>query len=64
MSVLNKVGKATTDLIRKVIREGMETERMDMTEQVYKYNEYKILGVSWSQSVAEGGDPVLPFFIF
>jgi glutamyl-tRNA reductase len=47
--VLNKVGKATTDLIRKVIRDGMETERMDMTEEIYKYNEYKILDVSWSQ---------------
>jgi hypothetical protein len=47
--VLTKVGKATTDLIRKVIRDGMETERMDMTEEVYKYNAYKILDVSWSQ---------------
>ena len=47
--VLTKVGKATTDLIRKVIRGGMETERMDMTEEVYKYNAYKIPDVSWSQ---------------
>ena len=27
----------------------METERMDITEEVYTYNEYKILDVSWSQ---------------
>ena len=39
----------TTDLIRKVIRDGMETEKMEMMEEVYKYNEYKILDVSWSQ---------------
>ena len=47
--VLNKIGKATTDLIRKVIRDGMQTERMDITEETYKHNEYIILDVSWSQ---------------
>ena len=47
--VLSRVGKATTDLIRKVIRDGMMTERMDTTEELYKHNEYIILDVSWSQ---------------
>ena len=41
--VLCTVGKATTELIRKVIRDGMETERINKTEEIYKYNEYIIL---------------------
>ena len=49
--VLNRVGKATTELIWKIIRDGMETEKISTTEEVYKYNEYIILDVSWSQFV-------------
>ena len=41
--VLCTVGKATTELIRKVIRDGMETERINKTEEIHKYNEYIIL---------------------
>ena len=49
--VFCKVGKATTELIRKVIRDGMETERTNKTEETYKYDEYIILGASWGQFV-------------
>ena len=49
--VLNKVGKAATELIRKVTRDGMETERINTTEEVYRYNECVILDVSWGQFI-------------
>ena len=29
----------------------METEKINTTEEVYKYNEYIILDVSWSQFI-------------
>ena len=47
--VLSKGGEATTELIRKVIRDGMNTERASTTEEIYKYNEYIILDASWGQ---------------
>ena len=38
--VLRKMGKATTELIRKVIRDGMETERVNQEEEMYRYKEH------------------------
>ena len=60
--VLNRIGKATTDLIWKVIRDGMETEKTSTTEEVYKYNEYIILDVSWSQFVEGNTDQTKTIF--
>lgn len=54
--VLCETGKATTDLIRKVIRDGMETERINRTEEIYKYNEYIIIDASWGQFVEDERD--------
>ena len=47
--VLSTRGEATTELIRKVIRDGMYTEKVSTTEEIYKYNEYIILDASWGQ---------------
>ena len=37
--VLNTREEATTELIRKVISDGMDTEKVSTTEEIYKYNE-------------------------
>ena len=60
--MLNRIGKATTDLIWKVIRDGIETEKMSTMEEVYKYNEYTILHVSWSQFVEGNTDQTKTIF--
>ena len=47
--VLREGGEATTELIRKVIRDGMDTEKTNTTEEIYKYDEYIILDACWGQ---------------
>ena len=47
--MLSTRGEATTELIRKVIRDGMDTEKVSAMEEIYKYNEYIILDASWGQ---------------
>ena len=39
-SVLMKGGKATTDLLRKVLRDGMNMRETSSVEGIYKYNDY------------------------
>ena len=60
--VLRKTGQATTDLIRKVIRDGMDTREVSRTEDVYKYNEYMIMDTSWGQYVEGGKDETKTIF--
>ena len=60
--VLSRVGKVTTELIWKFIRDGMETEKISTTEEVYKCNEYIILDASWSQFVEGNTDRTKAIF--
>ena len=60
--VQNKVGKATTELIRKVIRHGMETEKISTTEEIYNHNKYIILDVSWGQFIEGATDRTKTIF--
>ena len=53
--VLKRGGKATTDLIRKVLRDGMDTRKTSSVEEIYKYSDSVIMDVSWGQ-YAEGGN--------
>ena len=58
--VVREVGEATTELVRKVIRDGMETERIHTIEEfkLYRYNEYIILDPSWGQYAIREGDRI------
>ena len=60
--VLSRGGKATTELIRKVIRDGMETEKINTVEEVYKYNEYIILDAMWGKFVEGDTDKTKTIF--
>ena len=60
--VLNKKGEATTELIRKVIRDGMDTEKLNTTEEIYKYNEYIILDATWGQYTKGNTDKTKTIF--
>ena len=48
-AVFKRGGKATTDLIREVLRDGMDTRKTSSAEKIYKYNNYVIMDVSWGQ---------------
>ena len=45
--VLRRAGQATTDLVRKVLRDGMDTRGINRIEEIYKYNDYIIMDASW-----------------
>ena len=60
--VLSRGGEATTELIRKVIRDGMDTEKASTTEEIYKYNEYIILDASWGQYTEGNTDQTKTIF--
>ena len=56
--MVREVGEATTELVRKVIRDGMETGRIGTIEELYRYNKYIILDVSWGQFATGDGDRI------
>ena len=60
--VLKRGGKATTDLVRKVLRDGMNTRETSRAEETYKYNDYVIMNVSWGQYVEGGKDKTKTIF--
>ena len=60
--VLKREGKATTDLIRKVLRDGMDTRKTSSVEEINKYNDYVIMDVSWGQYAAGGNNKTRTIF--
>ena len=53
---------STAELIRKVIRDGMDTEKISTTEEIYKYNECIILDASWGQYTKGNTDQTKTIF--